>query len=116
MSEVDEVAREDGVVVVRLRGEIDTGTVEATAAELGRALRPEDSAMVVDLAEIEYIGSAGVRMLHELAARLTGEGRRLRLATGGSPIATRLLELVAMDGVVPVDASVDQAVAALATP
>jgi anti-anti-sigma factor len=103
-----------GVVVARLEGEIDAANADATAAALARALDDEDTAMVVDLSDVAYIGSAGVRLLHELTRRLESEGRRLRLVVARAGIVARLFEIVEMEQVVPVDPSVDDALAALA--
>lgn len=64
-----EVRIEGGVTVVRFRGEIDF----AAAAELEERVRlavRDAAAVVLDLADVTFIDSAGVRLLDHVAADL----------------------------------------------
>jgi anti-anti-sigma factor len=61
------IERGSGLTVARLTGEIDelsVHAVETSLAELGA------EPVVVDLSEIAFIGSAGVRLLFALAERV----------------------------------------------
>lgn len=80
-----------GVVVARLEGELDM----SNAGELGTAITagvPSDArGLVLDLAAVEYLDSAGIQVLFELRERLTRRGQEIRLAlSGDSPVATAL--------------------------
>jgi anti-anti-sigma factor len=81
----------DGVRVLRVAGELDLGN----AARVGEALgaRPEaPAAVVIELSEVTFMDSTGVRELLE-ARRLTEEsGGRLALLAPSRPVQ-RVLEL-----------------------
>jgi anti-sigma B factor antagonist len=81
----------EGVVVARLQGEIDM----SNASDLGAAITarvPSDArALVLDLAAVQYLDSAGIHALFELRERLTRRGQEIRLALADdSPVATAL--------------------------
>ena len=73
------IAAEDGVVVASLTGEIDlSNATEITDALLG-GVPNEALGLVIDLSDVSYLDSAGVRMLAELDHRL---GWRAQVAAG----------------------------------
>ena len=81
----------EGVVVARLQGEIDM----SNAAELGAAITArvpsEARALVLDLAGVGYVDSAGIHVFFELRERLTRRGQEIRVALAAdSPVATAL--------------------------
>jgi anti-sigma B factor antagonist len=109
-----EVERRAGpTVVIRLAGEVDEANAADAAARLERLIDPLDAGVVLDLSAVAYLGSAGVYLLNDMARRLAAEGRRLRLVAGDSEIVRRLFEVIAMERALPVDATVDEALAAL---
>ena len=80
-----------GVVVAHLEGEVDM----SNAVELGAAITarvPSDArGLVLDLAAVEYLDSAGIHALFELRDRLGRRGQEIRLALAAdSPVATAL--------------------------
>ena len=99
------------VVVAHLEGEIDM----SNAAELGSALGdqvPEDvRALVLDLREVGYLDSAGIRLIYELRTRLDGRGQQLRLVVASaapSADALRISDVTrAIGAVETVDAALD---------
>jgi len=92
LSEVEVVVRE-GVPVVRIRGEIDLSNVGATLRSIEAAVDESAPGLVVDLRELEFLDSAGVRLLFEAARLVTSAGGRfVALVSPGSP-AVRVLEL-----------------------
>jgi anti-anti-sigma factor len=104
------------VPVARLRGEVDLGRKAQLAAALAGAVAPRDRGLVLDLGAVDYLDSAGVHLVHELALALGDRGQRLRVvAAAGAPVL-RVLELVDLARTVPVDETIEQAVAALAPP
>ncbi|HWI08111.1 MAG TPA: SpoIIE family protein phosphatase [Solirubrobacteraceae bacterium] len=109
-------ARERGVPVARLQGEVDLASV----ADLGRALagevRDADRGLVLDLDGVDYLDSAGLHLLHDAARSLGARGQTLRVAVAPDAEVVRLLELVDVEQSVPVDPSVQAAVDALVPP
>ena len=83
-----------GALVVR--GEIDL----ANAAELDAALTawPADEDVTVDLSAVEYLDSAGIKVLFEHARR-----RRLRVVLADDTIIAALIRASRLDGVAVVE-------------
>lgn len=56
-------AHDGGADVVALAGELDLASAQAVERELGRLAHDGDRPLVVDLAELTFIDSTGVRLL-----------------------------------------------------
>jgi len=83
-----------GAELVRFRGEIDVGN----SGEIGRAVvrRVGDAGRVlVDLTAVEFLDSAGVRLLDALVGDLLARGAVTRLVVGESGPARTTLRLCA---------------------
>lgn len=85
----------DGVVVVRLRGEIDLSNVDELHGRIHREVWGAPVA-VVDLTGIEYIDSQGLRLLKRLSDQLEGEGSRLEVVAPPSSVARDVLDMTRM--------------------
>jgi anti-anti-sigma factor len=109
-------SREDGVAVARLDGEIDLAAIAGLGRDLAAGVRDTDRGLVLDLAHVEYLDSAGLHLLHEAARTLGARGQALRVAVAPGATVLRLLELVDIAQTVPIDASVEAAVEALTPP
>jgi len=105
---VESIAAES--VVVRVTGELDLATVPQLERVLGE--RPEGRGLVIDLAECTFVDSACVRMLVGVA-RETEEAGGKAAIVASEPGVLRVLEITALDTLVPVHSSVDEALAAL---
>ena len=74
--------REDnvsGVTVVEVKGRIDNTTAPVLADRLMASLRDSPGRVVLDLSRLEYIGSAGFRVLLVAAKHADQTGGRLVL-------------------------------------
>ena len=81
----------DNVVVARLQGEIDMSNADDLGSAITARISTDAVALVLDLAAVDYLDSAGVHVLFELRERLTRRGQGVRLVIGpGSPVATTL--------------------------
>ena len=101
----------DEVVVVAASGVIDMLTAPQFGEALRAALEKKPEQLVVDLTEVEFLASAGMGVLvaaHEEA----GSATRLRVVAEG-PATSRPLKLVGIADIVPLFATVDEAVASL---
>lgn len=65
-----ESSAENGLTRIILRGEIDLANSAAVEDELREAVSHQLSAVSVDLTDLTYIDSAGIRILYRLASRL----------------------------------------------
>jgi anti-anti-sigma factor len=75
-----------------LTGEIDLSTVEEAGARLRDAIGDSDGTVAVDLREVSFLDSSGLRLLLQLNQELTDSGRRLVVVQGPRRVA-RVFEL-----------------------
>jgi anti-sigma B factor antagonist len=99
------------VVVAHLTGEIDMSNAEEVGAALSGQTPSDVRGLVLDLREIAYLDSAGIRLIYNLRARLDHRGQQLRLVVEpGGPItdALRIADVPrAVGALETVDAAVD---------
>jgi anti-anti-sigma factor len=67
------------VTVVRMNGDLDTNTSGNADAYLAELLENGTSAMLISLADVEYVSSAGLRVLLSTAKKLKASGGVLKL-------------------------------------
>ena len=103
-----------GHVVVRVTGEIDLANAESIGADVRRAVENRTFALALDLCEVTYLDSAGVRLLFDLASELRARRQELLVVVRPeSPIAS-VLSIVALDRVAVVAADLEAAIAQVA--
>jgi anti-anti-sigma factor len=78
--------------VVALRGELDAAALNTLFNTFDDAIAQDDSDVVVDLAEVEFIGAAWIGTLIRSRACLAAQDRELTLRSP-SRVVYRLLEL-----------------------
>ncbi|MFH0731244.1 MAG: STAS domain-containing protein [Pseudomonadota bacterium] len=71
---------EGKTIVALVRGRVDTVSAQAFEKELGGALNREETCLVLDLSGLEYISSAGLRVILSAAKTLKARGGEIRLA------------------------------------
>jgi anti-sigma B factor antagonist len=64
----------DGSVVVRLQGELDMATAPALSRALDTALDTRPTSLVLDLADLTFVDSTGIRVLITACRRAGGQG------------------------------------------
>ena len=70
-----------GVTVAEFEGNLDTNTAPDAEAELDGLLKKGVTKILVDFTNLEYISSAGLRVLLATTKRLSGGGGSLRLCS-----------------------------------
>ena len=83
--------------------------LEELAAELGNA-----RAVAIDLSGLSYLDSAGLALLSRLAGRLSELSGSLRLVVPPDAFVGRTLSISGLASAIPVDETVEAALAALA--
>ena len=78
--------RQDGVDVIAPVGRIDTTTVGALEARLAPVLAVAVPRVVLDFSGVDYISSAGLRVLLVAARRVQAAGGRLALCGMPEPV------------------------------
>ena len=106
------VRNEGGVVIAAVTGEIDISTV-ARLRERLYELADNGGTLIVDLNRVTFIDSAGLGALVGAARRAAGRGGSLHVVCA-RPQTRRLLWLTGVDRRVPLAATVDGALMALA--
>jgi len=108
-------ARQDGVHVVAPAGRIDTTTAGAVETSLASALSGPSPRLVVDLSAVDYISSAGLRVLLVAARRVQTSGGRLALCALSPPVR-QVFELAGFLPLFTIQETRAAAVARLASP
>jgi anti-anti-sigma factor len=90
----------DGWVRVRVEGELALNS----SATLERAVEAElhANSVLLDLSQIDFIDSAGLRAMTALVRTAKATGRQLRLSADLPPHARRLMEIVGLLPFVPI--------------
>lgn len=103
---LDELAirseREDDVHTIAIAGELDLATVEPVQRELERVEATDVLSIVLDLSDLTFMDSTGVRLVMMAAARSRANGNRLVLLRG-QPAVQRVFELCGVERLLPFD-------------
>lgn len=92
--------RDGAVHRIRLSGELDLATAGAVEAELRRVEAGDASSIVLDLSDLAFIDSTGIRLLFTAAARSRADSDRLTLLRGSAAVQ-RALQLTALEDELP---------------
>jgi len=95
---------DDHVVIAALPEEIDLANARAIAAMVSAAVPNDAVGVVLDLSATTYLDSSGVHLVFDLAARLTARQQTLALAVPETSNVRRVLELVDVTVVAPMEA------------
>ena len=106
-------ARQDGVLVISPAGRIDTTTAGTLETRLGAALAGTAPRLVLDLSGVDYISSAGLRVLLVAARQVQAAGGRLALCAMG-PSVRQVFQLAGFLPLFTIQDTRDAAVAQLA--
>lgn len=98
-------------VVLTLAGEVDLANAGDVAIDLRREVAETARALVLDLREVLYLDSAGVRLLFDLADRLHARGRELVVVARPGSLLANVVRMVALDRVVVVAGDVETGLA-----
>jgi anti-anti-sigma factor len=105
------VVHRDGVAVVSVGGEIDLSTAPAFEAVITEALDEDPPALVVELSEVIFMASVGLRIL---AATQEKVGKSIQLAVvADNMAASRPIQLTGLDKLISLYPTLDEALTAL---
>lgn len=103
------VEGDGGVLTARITGEIDLSNASELEETIVDAVPNTAIGMVVDLSGVEYLDSAGVRMLVHLVERFRWRQQIMRAAAPDGSRVRGVLSMAGADGVIAVDATVSDA-------
>lgn len=113
MTQIEITTLGDGVTCVRLAGRLDAPGADAIGLRFTAATAAAGRPVAVDLGEVEFVSSMGLRLLLSAARALDAKGARLVVFNARGLVA-EALDHAAIDSIVPVCADEAQAMAALA--
>lgn len=107
-----ELREEDlnGVTALSVKGRIDSGTAPELGQKLAGVVSVPKRGLVIDLAELEYISSAGFRALFIAAKRANETGSRLVLCSLPGKVR-QLFEIGGFMDIFAIAGSRDEAIA-----
>ena len=92
-----------GVVNVSLVGRLDTPGVDRIEVPLTAHLVPSGARAIVDLSQVAFLGSVGIRMFITIARALGRRGGKLVLYGAQAPVA-EVLQATSLAEIIPVHA------------
>jgi len=107
---VVEVDARDGVPIVRVSGEIDLSNADEVLTSIESAAVGNAPGLVVDLRELVYLDSAGVRLLFQASRSVASSGGRLVVLVAPDSPARRVLEIADAASVFPLVDSEEAAI------
>ncbi len=107
---VDSCPIEDGVAVVKLRGEADLHTAPILREALNDAIEQVPSTLIVDMTGVTFIDSMMLGVLLGATRRARPNGTELRIVVD-DPHVRRIFELTLLDHVMQLYPSVEVALA-----
>lgn len=84
-------------VVCVVTGDIDLSTGSLLQDKLIKAVGAAPRHLVIDLSEVEFLGSTGLKILLDLRATQQGSGRQLILIVGGNRMVMRPLQVTGLE-------------------
>ena len=100
----------DGIVIIEPRGRIDSNTAKSFEEVILAAIVPQAPAMVVDCTQLEYVSSAGLRVLLMAAKRIKAAKGRLALC-GLKPHVQEVFDVSGFSTIFAIQAGRDAALA-----
>ena len=105
------VVHRGGVAVVSIGGEIDSSTAPAFEAVIAEALEEDPPVLVVELSEVIFMASVGLRIL---AATQEKVGKSIQIAVvTDNAAASRPMQLTGLDNLISLYPTADEALTAL---
>jgi anti-sigma B factor antagonist len=107
------VADHDGVAVVSVSGEIDLVTAPALEQAIGGVVTDNPTALIIDLTEVEFLGSVGLKILAATYEKLSDSAEFGVVAHG--PATRRPINLTGLDKTFPLYSTLDDALTGVRT-
>ena len=93
---------------VALVGRLDTIGVDAIETRFNAAVVAAGGPVLVDLSQVSFVSSMGLRVLFTAAKAMRGRQQRMLLLVPGGPVR-EVLETAAVDSMIPMFAERDEA-------
>ncbi len=104
--------RSGKVVIIEVRGRIDSNTARAFEEKLLAPIAPADPALVIDCTHLDYVSSAGLRVFLIAAKRIKAAKGKLALA-GLKPHVQEVFDVSGFSSIFVIQSSREAALAAV---
>jgi len=102
-----------GALRIHLDGRLDTVGVDRIEIRFEAAVASSGRDVLVDLSDVSFVSSMGVRLLISAARAQRIRGRKQTVLFGAQPPVASTLAMVALDQIIPIVADEAQALARL---
>ena len=100
----------NGQSVLRAIGEVDLATVDLLDLAVGNVLEEGFTQVVVDLTQVSFMDSTGIRSLLANSQRLSDAGGKMAIVLSGGPVA-RTLSVTGVDSLLTIYDTLGEATA-----
>ena len=100
----------EGLLTVSLTGRLDTPGVDQIESQLTAHLVPRGARAILDLSQVTFVASGGIRLFITIARALDRKGGKLVLY-GAQPLVAQVFETTSLNEIVPIRS--DSAAAAI---
>ena len=94
------VSEVEGVKKVALSGRLDSAGVDLIEAQFSAAIVPVGQHTIVDLSDVVFLASLGVRMFISTSRSLSWKGGKLAMF-GATPAVLETIQVMGFDDIVP---------------
>ena len=108
-----EITLHGHVVVARLEGDIDLANTPSVSAVILESVPNDAVGLVVDLTDVRYIDSVGIRMLFTFVRSLHASRQGIAIVVPQESPVRKLLKITHLDEATVFRASVDEAIVTL---
>ena len=105
--------RESDAVTLALKGRLDNASSPGFEERVLKHINAGDHRLVIDLAQLDYISSVGLRVFMLAAKRLKPAGGRI-VVCAMQPAVKQVFEIAGFASIIPMTATRDEATAKLA--
>ena len=113
LGRVDIEPQEHGLVA-HLRGEVDASNAASLERDIIAAIPNTAAGLVMELSDVEYMDSSGIRMLFLVHAQLEQRGQHMRAVVPDTTPIKRILDTLGVGTLIPLDRELSAALAQLA--
>jgi anti-sigma B factor antagonist len=108
-----DIALLDDAVVARLEGDIDLANTPTLSATILEAIPNDAIGLIVDLTDVRYIDSVGIRMLFTFVRSLHASRQGMAVVVPADSPVQKLLKITHLDEAAVFRGTVDDAIVAL---
>lgn len=105
------VSRHDGIAVIAVSGDVDLVSVSALQETVDQVVAEAPAALVIDLSKVDFLASAGLRLLAATHEEISKSAQFAVVANG--PATSRPIHLTGLDETLAMYATLEDALTRL---